>query len=78
MSNAQWGKTWYQAPTEIVRNGKVYHFEMSEQEVDEAERKGVLESILHTIKSNGQCYRIIKPYNYLIPNSRGELWVSND
>jgi len=77
MSNAQWGKTWYQAPTEIVRNGRIYHFRMSEQELNEAEHNGTLGDILRNIKNNGQLYRIIRPYNFLIPNSKGELWVSN-
>ena len=80
MSNAKWGKTWYQPPTEIIRNGITYEFAMSEQEVEESEHNNELADILLNIKEAGRSYRIIKPSpnHSTIPNSKGELWITKE
>lgn len=69
MSNAQWGKTWYQAPTEISRNGKTWHFALSQQEIDQYGKANVIEAC----KAEQVHYRFV-----WTRNSEYELWTDED
>ena len=59
MSDAKWGKTWYQAATEITRNGQTWHFTKSAQEIAELKQAGEYAQYLKSLKSKGIQYRTI-------------------
>lgn len=55
MSNAQWGRDWYEAPTEIVRGGKPWYFAASAQEIRGQTKK----ALTREAKELGLKYRFI-------------------
>lgn len=71
MSNAKWGNTWYEAPTQITRGGEDWQFAASAQEIGYLKRAGRWEALLRDLKANGFQYR--KVWNRR--NSEYELFI---
>ena len=67
MSNAQWGKDWYEAPTQITRGGRTWYFAASAQEI----RKETKPALIKEARELGLKYRFIwnqRNYEY-------EMWI---
>ena len=67
MSNAQYGRTWYEAPTKITRAGETWNFTASAQEI----AKYGKQALIRAAHREGVRYRFI--WNQR--NAEYEMWT---